>query len=178
MAGTVNRIGVWQTSESLWADTVAKNPSSGRAQNNLALIYMARSEFGKAVEHLDLCERDWPGYVYCPLNKGIIGLATKNAELAEKNLMRAMALDPESPWLNFHLGRFFHEIKKDPERAIFYFSKADSLTGNRYLEAKEGIAQIHLEKGEKEKARSLASEVLSLQPNRPSARDLFNQASR
>jgi tetratricopeptide (TPR) repeat protein len=175
--GTLNRITVWQTPENLWTDTVAKNPSSGRAQNNLALIYMQRAEFAKAIEHLNLCEHYWPNYMYCSLNKGIIGLATKNVDLAEKSLLRAISLDPESPWVNFQLGRLFYEIKHDPDRSISYFSKADALTGNRYLEAKEWIARIHLEKGDKEKARSIASEVLRYQPDRTSARDILNQAS-
>jgi tetratricopeptide (TPR) repeat protein len=176
--GTFNRIHVWQTVENLWTDTVAKNPSSGRAQNNLALIYMQRAEYPKALELLNRCEQVWPLYPYCPLNKGIIGLATKNAELAETSLMRALLLDRESPWVNFQLGKFFHDFKNNSEQAIVYYSKADALTGNRYLEAKESIARIHLEKGEKEKARSLATEVLQYQPNRPSAIELINQASR
>lgn len=177
MIGTINRIGVWQTAENLWADTVEKNPSSGRAQNNLALIYMQRADFAKALEHLNLCEHYWPYYSYCPLNKGIIGLATHNVDLAEKSLTRALTLDPESPWINFQMGRFFNEMKKDSDRSIVYFSKADSLTGNRYLEAKDWIARIYLEKGEKERTRSLAAEILKYQPNNPSARELLDRAS-
>jgi tetratricopeptide (TPR) repeat protein len=177
MIGTLNRITVWQTAENLWADTVEKNPRSGRAQNNLALIYMQRAEYGKAIEHLDLCEQYWPSYMYCALNKGIIGLSTKNSELAEKSLNRAMALDPQSPWVNFHLGRFFNEYKKDSEHALQFFMKADELTGNRYLDAKEWIARIQLDKGNRERARALASEILQLQPNRPTTRDLLNRLS-
>jgi tetratricopeptide (TPR) repeat protein len=177
MIGTVNRIHVWSNSENLWTDTVEKNPSSGRAQNNLALIFMGRGEYAKAIEHLDLCERDWPNYVYCALNKGIIGLAQRNSELAEKNLQRAASLDPESPWVNFHLGRLYHEFKNDPQRAVMYFSKADALTGSRYLDAKEWIARIQLETGNKELARKLASEILKYQPDRSSVQELLVKAS-
>jgi tetratricopeptide (TPR) repeat protein len=80
--------------------------------------------------------------------------------------------------VNFQLAKYFHDFKSNPEQAIVYYSKADALTGNRYLEAKESMARIHLEKGEKEKAKSLAAEVLQFQPNRPSAIDLISQASR
>lgn len=178
VVGTVNRIGVWQTAENLWADTVVKNPSSGRAQNNLALIYMQRGQYPRAIELLDQCEHSWPYYSYCPLNKGIIGLATHNVDLAEKGLTRSLALDPESPWVNFQLGRFFNEMKKDTARSIVYFSKADALTGNRYLEAKDWIARIYLEKGDKDQARSIASEILKYQPSNRSALELFQRATR
>ncbi|MFL5813668.1 MAG: tetratricopeptide repeat protein [Bdellovibrionia bacterium] len=177
MVGTLNRINVWQTPENLWVDTVAKNPSSGRAQNNLALIYMQRAQYPQALEHLNRCEQAWPNYMYCALNKGIIGIATKDTDLAEKSLLRALTLDPESPWVNFQLGLFFHEFKKDIDRSIVFFSKSDALTGNRYLEAKEWLSRIYLEKGDKGKARSLASEILQIQPSRPSALHLLSQAS-
>jgi tetratricopeptide (TPR) repeat protein len=178
MVGTLNRIHVWQTSENLWVDTVAKNPTSGRAQNNLALIYMQRAQYPQAIALLDRCEQGWPNYMYCALNKGIIGIATKNAELAEKSLTRALVLDPESPWVNFQMGLFFHDFKKDLDRAIVFFTKSDLLTGNRYLEAKEWLSRIYLEKGDKEKAKALASDILRIQPNHPTALSLLSQASR
>jgi len=130
--GTQERNRVWSTNENLWADTVAKNPTSGRALNNLALVYMARGDFTKALPYFEQCEHHWPSYMYCALNKGVSLYAMAKYEDAEKTLLRAYQLAPRNVHVNFHLGKYQLEVKKDFVQAAMYFKYAVDATGGRY----------------------------------------------
>jgi tetratricopeptide (TPR) repeat protein len=132
---------VWANDENLWRDTVEKNPSSGRALNNLALVYMARGDFGVAIDYLGKCQADWPTYLYCPLNSGISHLAMRQAAAAERDLSRAYRLNPQSVHANFYLGRLYQDVKSDCPRAIEFYSTAIQLTGGPYPAANERMVQ-------------------------------------
>jgi tetratricopeptide (TPR) repeat protein len=133
--GTHSRNRVWLTAENLWTDTVEKNPNSGRALNNLALVYMGRADYARAVELLDRCEQVWASYMYCPLNKGISLQAMGRLDEAERAYLRAYRLDPKSVHANYHLGRFYDEARRDPEKGQRYYLAAVELSGGRYPEA-------------------------------------------
>jgi tetratricopeptide (TPR) repeat protein len=170
--GTQVRITVWQTSQNLWEDTVAKNPASGRALNNLALIYMQNRQYDQALEMLTRCEQTWPNYLYCPLNKAVTYMAMKDVPNAELFIMRAYGLDPQSTYTNYFIGRFYEEMKADHEKAVGYFRKADDLSGSRDLDAKFQIGTIYLKMGKVDDAKAVLSEIITLEPNGNFARDL------
>jgi Tfp pilus assembly protein PilF len=170
--GTQVRITVWQTAQNLWEDTVAKNPASGRALNNLALIYMQNRQYDQALDMLTRCEQNWPNYLYCPLNKAVTYMAMRDVPNAETFILRAYGLDPQSTYTNFFIGRFYEDMKADHEKAVGYFRKADALSGNRDLEAKLQIGTIYLKMGKVDDAKAVLSEILSLEPNGNSAREL------
>ncbi|MDR3608525.1 MAG: glycosyltransferase family 39 protein [Oligoflexia bacterium] len=162
--GTENRITVWKSDENLWADTVEKNPNSGRAMNNLALVYMHSAQYDKALDLLNRCEKVWSSYNICPLNKGIIYTVTGNAVEAEKSLNRAISLDPDNIWTNFFLGKYYESQKAYP-KAIETYAKADRLSNGTFIEAKTRIAELELLGGNREHAQQIANDLLRLDPN-------------
>lgn len=166
--GTQERNRVWRTAEALWSDTVEKNPTSGRALNNLALVYMARGEYDRAVGLLETCERHWTSYSYCPLNRGISLMATSRHDDAEKAFHRAEQLNPTSTAVLLHLGTFYADVKKDWARAVSYLEKADSHTGGRHLEAKLKHAEVASAQSDFIKARKLLEEARALDPRNES----------
>ena len=143
---------VWANDESLWQDTVEKNPTSGRALNNLALVYMERSDYKKAIEYFEQCQTYWDTYLYCPLNLGISHFALgeiaksqgdpKTAEAEYRKALegfeRAYRLNPESVHTNFFLGRMSQDLKMDYAQAIRYYVRSIELTGGRYTDVKSG----------------------------------------
>lgn len=177
LTGTQERNRVWANDDNLWADTVEKNPTSGRALNNLALVYLGRGDYAKAVDMLNRCEMYWSSYMYCALNKGIAysalaGIATNQGKKdesdkmygeAEKSLLRGYQLNPRSVHVNFHLGRYYEEHTKDFAKAIPYFKTAVDLTGGIYPEADLHLANCfsklkQFDHAEESFARAVASE--------------------
>jgi|GEM_PF-2410397 len=162
--GTYERNRVWGSSESLWKDTVEKNPTSGRALNNLGLVYMARGEYAESIKHFESCERHWYGYMYCPLNKGIALNGLQKYDEAEKSFQRAYQLNPRNVHVNFHLGNYFETQKKDFSKAAEYFITAVQLTGNRYPEADQRAAAMYANLARFEDARKSLKRALEIKP--------------
>jgi protein O-mannosyl-transferase len=181
LGGTLQRVGVWQTSEALWKDTVEKNPSSGRALNNLALVYMGRGDYQQALTLLDRCEAAWTRYVYCPINKGIIFMAEKDGPQAEKSLLRAYELDPENIFINLNLGKFYQSMKVDAPKAISFYEHVEKLSAGRSIDAKAYMGEIYLSLGDandRTRARQLAAEIRTLDPKNDIAQDFLGQVDR
>jgi hypothetical protein len=151
---TQGRNRVWADDESLWTDTVQKNPTSGRALNNLALVYLGRGEYAKSVELLERCEQFWNAYMYCPLNRGVslqaLGLTAqaegRQAEAdaffgkAEAAFLRAYQLNPRSVHANFYLARFYEEVRKDCGKAVGLYQASVQATGGRFPAAEARVA--------------------------------------
>lgn len=179
VTGTQTRNQVWANDENLWLDTVEKNPTSGRALNNLALVYLGRGEYERAIGLLDKCEQHWTTYMYCPLNKsigyGALGAAAEKAgkkdeakrysELSEKSLQRAYQLNPRNVHVNFHLGKLAEELHNDPESASRYYRAAIDLTGGRYPAAELRLGGAYARLKKLEEARAAFRRALEVEPN-------------
>jgi len=177
--GTQERNRVWANDENLWLDTVEKNPTSGRALNNLALVYIGRGEYRKAIEYLEKCEVHWGTYMYCPLNLGIshfaLGKLAESAQNqvnaaaefkeAEKALEKAYELNPRSVHTNFHLGRVYEELKHDYDKAIELYSRSIDLTGGRYAAAEVRLAACFQKLKRHPAAMAALNKALSLDPS-------------
>lgn len=176
--GTQERNRVWANDENLWLDTVEKNPTSGRALNNLALVYMGRGEHQKAIDYYEKCEVHWSTYLFCPLNKAISFLALgdgfKNSgnmdeanklyDKAEKSLFKAYDLNPRSVHTNFQLGTYFENYKKDYNKAYEYFYKASEVTGFRYPDAELHIANCKRNLKQVDEAIAALQRALQVDP--------------
>ena len=172
--GTQERNRVWLNDENLWSDTVEKNPTSGRALNNLALVYLGRGEYEKTIGLLDKCEQYWSTYSYCPLNKGISLFALKRFDEAEIAFQKAYGLNPTNLHINYHLGRLQYDHKMDYKKAIEYFRASVDVTGGRYPEGDIYLALSHEKLGQYKEAKDALSRALSIEPDNQSA--LFNLA--
>lgn len=179
--GTTERNRVWANDENLWRDTVEKNPTSGRALNNLALVHMARADYSVAIHLLERCEQHWTTYAYCPLNRGISYLAlgqgaerlgkgpdaVRAYDEAEKALLRAYALNPRNVHVNFNLGRIHEEVRKNYAKASEFFRAALDLTGGRYPAAELRIAACLAAQGKWSEADAAFDRLIAQQPGDP-----------
>jgi tetratricopeptide (TPR) repeat protein len=130
--GTQERNRVWRNDENLWKDTVEKNPTSGRAHNNLALVYMAQKDFGRAIQHLELCEKYWSRYQYCLLNHGVALDALGRLDEAEKKLREAYQVAPRNIHVLFHYARFLADRRNKCADAIPLYQASVKGSGGRY----------------------------------------------
>jgi Flp pilus assembly protein TadD len=97
---TMQRAKVMATDESLWRDTLAKNPAAWSAHNNLACILAERNKIDEAITHFDASLRLYPNNAQAHGNLGkALTLQNKFFD-AEAHLRTAVALKPQEP--EFH----------------------------------------------------------------------------
>ncbi|MGZ3698682.1 MAG: tetratricopeptide repeat protein, partial [Bdellovibrionota bacterium] len=186
--GSRERNRVWLSDENLWADTVEKNPTSGRALNNLALVYMSQGRYPEAIQMLERCEQAWSTYMYCPLNIGVADTALgfnargngKKDEAdrlfaqAEKAYRRALDLNPKNVHANFHLARYYQDVRQDWNKALEMFTTAVDVTGGRYPAADVQRALCLEKLGRRAEADRALDRALSVEPTSGAA--LFEKA--
>jgi tetratricopeptide (TPR) repeat protein len=94
---TVDRIGVWRNSVTLWTDELSRNPASASAYNNLGTYYF---RVGKMEEALSLFEKAIaldPESRQAYTNRGMIRDQAGQTALARTDYDRALELNPEQP---------------------------------------------------------------------------------
>jgi tetratricopeptide (TPR) repeat protein len=97
---TVQRAKVMANDETLWRDTLAKNPSAWSAQNNLGSILAEQNKIDQAITHFRVSLEHNPNNAQAHGNLGkALTLQSKLPE-AEAQLRAAIALKPQEP--EFH----------------------------------------------------------------------------
>jgi len=89
-ATTFTRCFAYQDAEILWNDTLAKNPSSCAAHNNLGMIYFERAQFDKAAQHFEIVSEcrieQHKGFYHLGLIEAVHGRTDSAIEYFQKTL--------------------------------------------------------------------------------------------
>src|SRR5437773_9304011 len=92
---TRNQVQVWHDSEKLWTYTLAIDPSSPVAQNNVALELARQGKVAEAIEHFEQALRIKPDYALAQSNLGSsLYLHGRLAEAIE-HFEEALRIDPD-----------------------------------------------------------------------------------
>jgi Tfp pilus assembly protein PilF len=164
--GSAQRSQVWATEETLWRDTLEKNPDSGRAMNNLALIHMGRGEMTQALELLDRCVKAWPYYSYCYVNKAISHAFRKEDEPARAAYQKAVELNSNEPSTHIFFGEFL-ESRGDYAGARTQFEAVHRQVRGTSLPAALGLARVYAHDGDLNEARRVLDSLNALYPGNP-----------
>lgn len=159
---TWTRCAVYRDTETLWTDTVARNPGSSAAQNNLGVAIFAKNRieesipfFEKAIE-LDAKNANAVG------NLGRAKLAQGDADAAESLLRRAIEMAPRYAEAHYNLGIAVAGRGRITE-AIPLFRQAIELSPE-YAEARNNLAGALLQTGRGDEAIAEYREALRLRP--------------
>ena len=101
---TWRQAGIYRNVETLWRDTVAKNPGAWMAWNNLGLYYFEQGRFDDAAEQYHAALRAKPDCVEAQSNLGQLALSQGRVDEAIQLLVRARRMDPGYPDALNHLG--------------------------------------------------------------------------
>ena len=101
---TWNQNRVYRDDETLWRDTIAKNPSSWMAQNNLGLALAARGQTAAAALHYEESLRLEPGNALALVNLGMEHRRKGDHAAAEAAYRRAIAINPGNRKAHLELG--------------------------------------------------------------------------
>jgi Flp pilus assembly protein TadD len=95
---------VFRDAETLWRDTLAKNPSSWMAHNNLGILYQQRGRLEDALRHYESAVALKSDAAESLTNIGMIFAARGDADSALAFHRRAVAADPRSAVARNNLG--------------------------------------------------------------------------
>ncbi len=137
----------WRTSESLWRDTVERNPTGSRAQNNLAVILMAQGRYAEAMPLLTECARLSPRYALCQINLGVTYEALGEDQKAREHHLKGISLDPGVVTSRLAYSRFLIQrgYLAEAEKVL---TEADQFTHGLNVKVKESLNQIKKLKGQ------------------------------
>ncbi len=120
---TFNQSAVYRNVQTLWEDTLAKNPNSYMPHYNLAKIYSLQGESDKAIEHFKLALNDKPDLVEAMNNLGLEYAKTGHIDLALEQYQHALRLKPDFIDVYNSLGAAY-ALQNQSDKAIETFHQA------------------------------------------------------
>ncbi len=116
-AGSFLRIPVWKSSETLWTDAIAKEPTASRAYFNLAGYYFENKSYDKTIgllnTYISLKPEDMIGYLKLRQTYLLTGRYTESSVVSR----RMIALNPHNPNRYIEAGMLYEQFNM-PDSAI------------------------------------------------------------
>ncbi len=131
---TWKRIRVYQNLETLWQDTVTRNPSAYMAHNNLGVALSQAGKIQEATEQFEQAARLRPGDAEAYINLGNVSLHTGKVQEAIGHYEQALRLNPNFAAAHTGLGLALERTGKVSE-AVWQYEQA--------LQFKPDDAEVH-----------------------------------
>ncbi len=105
-AMTWTRAGIFQSSESLWRDSLAKNPDAWLPHNNLGVILLEDDQYADAVIHLQRALDIRPSFFETHFNLGYAYAGLHRLEDAIASIRRGLDISPNHSYEHYAIGHF------------------------------------------------------------------------
>ncbi len=106
-AATWTRAGVYAGSETLWKDTVAKNPDTWVARYNLGNAYLQAAKIQDAIAQYEQAVRLKPGYLEARINLAFVLLQVGRVDDAVAHLEQAVRINHDSADGHYNLANAY-----------------------------------------------------------------------
>ncbi len=155
----------------IWSDSVAKYPSSARAQHNLAVELLNRGRAGEALTHAETARTLSPDYLPAHYTGGLALLELGRAPEAVSRLERAVKLGPAHADAHLALGNALLRAGRAAEAVAAFRT---SLELKPAADAHHNLAVALLELGRPAEAEQSWRAALALDPGLVPARRRFS----
>jgi len=159
--------GLYETPRTLWADTVAKNPQSWLARNNLGVQLASDGEPDAALEQYNLAARLEPANAETYLNIANVLKAKGKLDEAAALYATALKVGGEYPMAHYNLGLTLAQQGKLDD-AIGELSEAVRESPD-YVEAHHSLGAAFQAQGDFERALAEYQTAARLRPGSPEA---------
>jgi tetratricopeptide (TPR) repeat protein len=144
------RTWAYENPETLWTDTLAKNPNCWVGDNNLGLVFLQKGQIDEAVEKFQHALEINPDYREAYSNLGLAFFQKGRLDEAITNYQKALEMTPKSFVTRCDLGNALLREGRTQD-AVVQYEKALEIEPN-YEEARSNLGLAFLQRGELEDA--------------------------
>jgi Flp pilus assembly protein TadD len=163
---TFQRAQVFATEESLFRDTLAKNPAAADAHNDLGVILAKRQNFAAATSHFLSAVQSDPDNAGAQLNFAQALAANGKFAEAETHFLAAIRLKPANPMAHKSFADALSQQGRNSE-AIVQFQLALCLETKPDIQTRLDLAGVFFRTGDARAAVEQFRKVLKLNPDLP-----------
>lgn len=174
-ARTITRNIDWKTEDNLWIATGKTSPSSPNTHNNLGDVYGRWGDKQKALEEFQTAILLKPNYADAYHNLANTYREVGDINKALENYQKALEFNPNL-WQSYQNIAAIYFQTQQYDKSVEYIQKAISINPNINLVNNLGI--VYLSKGDKEKAKQIFTQVLSVDPQNQLAKQGLAEASK
>jgi tetratricopeptide (TPR) repeat protein len=172
-AATWERLNAYQDVETLWYDTLTKNPQCWMAQNNLGMALARTGRWQEASRHFEEALQIKPNYAEGHNNLGDTLIRQGNVQEAIVQFELALRIDPDNAGAHNNLGNALLRAGKLQE-AVGHYQQALRLKPN-YADAHNNLGLALARAGHAPEAIEHYAQALWLQPD---FADAYNNLAR
>jgi tetratricopeptide (TPR) repeat protein len=154
---------VFSNAETLWKDTLAKNPSAWPAHHNLAVVLVRQERYEEAVPHYQEALRIHPDFAEAHSNLGYELVRQGRIEEAVRHCREALRIKPSFEEAHNNLGIALASQGRLDE-AIRHFSEAVRIKP-RYADAHNNLGIALTKQGKFEEAIGHHRQTLQINPD-------------
>jgi protein O-mannosyl-transferase len=164
---TWNQCKMYADSDTLWWTTIARNPRSWMAHNNIAINLVQRGEIDEAIAHYDKALELDPSYGEAHYNLANALIRQKRVDEAIGHYQKAVELNPNNTKAYYNLGSVLVQAGRTEEGIALYHKALELNPNNAAALNNLGAALLRL--GRMEEAMAHYSKALQLDPNNAEA---------
>jgi tetratricopeptide (TPR) repeat protein len=159
---TFHQCGMYADIETLWRETLARNPASLMARNNLGIVLSAKGRLAEAIAKFRETLAINPDYAHARNNLGTALMAKGDLEEAIAQFRKTLETKPDyaETWLNLGTALF---TKGDLEGAIAQYRKALEIKPN-YAKAINSLGKALVKAGEFDQAIAQFRKTVEITP--------------
>src|SRR5271165_317737 len=163
------RTWAYESHETLWTDTLAKNPDSWLGHCNLGLALFQKGQVDDAIAQYEKAVEIYPNYLAAHYNLGNGFLQKGELDEAVAQFQKAVEIDPNDAAAHINLGNALFQ-KEQLDEAVAQFQKAVKIDPNSFA-THFNLGGALFEKGQLDEAITQFREALRLKPDFSPAQD-------
>jgi len=157
------RAWAYENEESLWTDTLAKNPSCWVGHNQLGVALAQKGLLEQALAHFQQASEFHPNEVSTQNNLGLTFLQMGQLDEAQVHFQTALGINPSSDLAHYNLGLVLSR-KGQVDEAMIQFQKALEINPI-YAEPHDDMGNIFFQKRQVDRAIEQYQQALKINPN-------------
>jgi Tfp pilus assembly protein PilF len=161
------RTWAFESEETLWTDTLAKNPNCWVGHNNLGIALFQKGQLDEAMAQYQKALAINPNYAEVHNNLGNVFLQKGQRDEAMEQYQKALGIDPNYDIAHYDLGIALFQ-KGQVDEAMVQYQKALELNPN-YVEAHNNLGNALIQKGRMDEATVQLEKALEINPNNAEA---------
>ncbi|MGA8654985.1 MAG: tetratricopeptide repeat protein [Chthoniobacterales bacterium] len=165
---------VYESNETFWTDTLAKNPDCWIGHNNLGDALLQKGQVNEALEQFQKALGIYHNYLEAHYNLGVALFQKGQVDEAVSQYQKALEINPDYADVHYNLGNALLQ-KGQLDEALAQYQKASEINPND-ADVRSNLGGALLQKGQLDGALAQYQKALEIKPNYADAHYNFGNA--